>query len=100
MLDVYPLELNSLFGYAFFHVDQAIPQLNKRLQNLNIKASETAAVTRRALPKDLPIQVQEVIPRLKEGRICQVFSRSRRRGLRDRKAATEIPERKSSQAMV
>ena len=51
----------------FFHIDQAIPRLNKHFQNLNIKASETASITKRALPKDLPIRIQEVIPRLKEG---------------------------------
>jgi len=73
-LDVYPLKLNSVFGYMFFHVDQAIPQLTKRFQKLNIKASETAAITRKALPKDLPIEIQEVIPRLKEGGAFVKFS--------------------------
>ena len=63
-----------MLGYIFFHVDQAVPRLTRRFERLNIKASETAAITRRALPDDLPIQVQEVIPRLKEGGAFIKFS--------------------------
>ena len=74
VLDVYPLKLNSSFGYVFFHIDQAIPRLTKRFQHLSIKASETAAITKRALPVHLPIQIQEIIPRLKEGGAFVKFS--------------------------
>lgn len=73
-VDVYPLKLNSVLGYLFFHLDQQIPQLFKRFQKLNIKASESAAIVHRALPESLPIQVQEVIPRLKEGGAFVKFS--------------------------
>ena len=72
------MKLNSALGFIFFYIDQAIPQLNKRFQQLNIQASETASIPKRALPKDLPISVKinEVIPCLKEGGAFIKFSHS------------------------
>lgn len=74
ILDVYPLNLKTFVGYLFFYLDQAIPQLTKRFQHLNINAAEPADITKRALPQDLPIEIQEIIPRLKEGGAFIKFS--------------------------
>ena len=44
-----------------------MPQLLKRLNSPRIGAADPMSIIQRALPKDLPIKITEVLPRLKEG---------------------------------
>lgn len=71
---MYPLKLNSGLGFISSAIDRATPQLTKNFQNLNIKAQETGSITGRAIPKELPVQIQEIIPRHKEGGAFVKFS--------------------------
>ena len=49
-------------------VDSQLPQLKTRFQNF------PGSITARALPKSLPVEIKEVVPRLKEGGAFVKFS--------------------------
>lgn len=71
------MKLNSSFlTYVLRTFDNQIPQLKTRLQKLNknIEAADPKSITARALPQSLPVQVKEVIPRVKEGGAFVKFS--------------------------
>ena len=74
LLDVFPLKLRFLLRLPFLNVDKSIPELLKRLNSPRIGAADPMSIVQRALPKDLPIKVTEVLPRLKEGGAFVKFS--------------------------
>ncbi|MCJ1387162.1 mitochondrial escape protein 2 [Xylographa bjoerkii] len=72
--NVFPLKLRWLLRLPFLNVDKSIPELLKRLNSPRIGAADPMSIIQRALPKDLPIKVTEVLPRLKEGGAFVKFS--------------------------
>ena len=59
MADVFPLRLRWYLRLPFFRIDKRLPELAKAIDPMRI--------VQRAIPKNLPVKVTEVLPRLKEG---------------------------------
>ncbi|MCJ1387141.1 mitochondrial escape protein 2 [Xylographa soralifera] len=72
--NVFPLKLRWLLHLPFINVDKSVPELLKRLNSPRIGAADPLSIIQKALPKDLPIKVTEVLPRLKEGGAFVKFS--------------------------
>ncbi|MCJ1287528.1 mitochondrial escape protein 2 [Xylographa opegraphella] len=72
--NVFPLKLRWLLRLPFLNVDKSVPELLKRLNSPRIGAADPLSIIQKALPKDLPIKVTEVLPRLKEGGAFVKFS--------------------------
>ncbi|MCJ1433821.1 mitochondrial escape protein 2 [Xylographa pallens] len=72
--NVFPLKLRWLLHLPFVNVDKSVPELLKRLNSPRIGAADPLSIIQKALPKDLPIKVTEVLPRLKEGGAFVKFS--------------------------
>lgn len=58
----------------FVNIDRSIPRLLKRVNNPNLAAADPISVINRALPEFLPINVTEILPRIKEGGAFVKFS--------------------------
>lgn len=58
----------------FLNVDRSIPALLKKVNNPNLAAADPMTVINRALPDSLPMQVTDVLPRVKEGGAFVKFS--------------------------
>lgn len=61
-------------GLPFFNADKSLPQILRRLQNPASGTADPVAFTEQAIPKSIPIKVQEILPRLKEGGAFVKFS--------------------------
>ena len=72
--NVFPIKLNFLLGLSFFNVDKLIPRIVSNIRNPNVANADPATFTKRAIPDTLPIEVKEVLPRLKEGGAFVKFS--------------------------
>ncbi|MCJ1323199.1 mitochondrial escape protein 2 [Xylographa vitiligo] len=72
--NVFPLKLRWLLHLPFVNVDKSVPELLKRLNSPRIGAADPMSIIQKAIPKDLPIKVTEVLPRLKEGGAFVKFS--------------------------
>ena len=75
-VDVFPLKLNFLRSLPFVNADKALSNILKRLQNPSIASADPTALAERAIPQSLPIQVKEILPRLREGGTFVKFSHS------------------------
>ena len=73
-LDVFPLKLNFIFNLPFFNADRTLPLILKRLQTPVNAPADPFTLTKLALPKSLPINILEILPRLKEGGAFVKFS--------------------------
>lgn len=73
-LDVFPLKLVWLLRLPFVNVDKSMPELLKRLNSPQLGAADPIRIIHRALPKNLPMKVTDVVPRLKEGGAFVKFS--------------------------
>lgn len=73
-IDVFPLKLQWLLLIPFFNADKSVPELMKRMQNPLLSSTDPISLIRRAIPKDIPLTVTEVLPRLKEGGAFVKFS--------------------------
>ena len=58
----------------FVNIDRSIPRLLRRVNNPNLAAADPMSVVNRALPESLPIDVTEIMPRVKEGGAFVKFS--------------------------
>ncbi|KAA6412357.1 MAG: Mitochondrial escape 2 [Lasallia pustulata] len=72
--NVFPLKLQWLLRIPFFNADKSLPELMKRMQNPLLSRTDPISLIRRAIPKQLPLTVTEVLPRLKEGGAFVKFS--------------------------
>ncbi len=58
----------------FVNIDRSVPQLLKRVNTPNLAAADPMTVINRALPESLPMQIIEILPRVKEGGAFVKFS--------------------------
>jgi RNA12 protein len=58
----------------FVNIDHSIPALLKRVNNPNLAAADPMTVINRALPESIPMQVIDIMPRVKEGGAFVKFS--------------------------
>lgn len=65
--NIFPLRLRWLLRIPFLNFESQLPQLLQRVKGPKAAAIDPMRVIQRALPKDLPISITEVIPRVKEG---------------------------------
>ena len=77
--NVFPLKLRwllSLPSWPFKDPTKqtSIPELLKRLNSPRLGVADPMSIIKQALPKDLPMKVTEVLPRLKEGGAFVKFS--------------------------
>ena len=65
---IFPLNLNFLLGgLPLVNFDKLLMRLMQSLQNPDIAAAEPEKIAKRALQTALPIEVTEILPRIKEG---------------------------------
>ena len=62
--------------FVLRNLDSQIPQLKSQFQKLNknIQSADPKSITNRALPSSIPVQVEEVVPRYREGGAFVKFS--------------------------
>ncbi|KAI9798696.1 MAG: hypothetical protein M1825_005023 [Sarcosagium campestre] len=58
----------------FISAENSIPELMKRVNNPNVAAADPMSIIKRAVPSDLPMQITEIIPRIKDGGAFVKFS--------------------------
>jgi RNA12 protein len=58
----------------FVNIDHSIPALLKRVNSPNLAAADPMTVINRALPESMPMQVIDIMPRVKEGGAFVKFS--------------------------
>ncbi|KAK0508367.1 hypothetical protein JMJ35_009451 [Cladonia borealis] len=65
--NVFPLKLNFTMWLPFIDAEKFVPRMMKRLKIPNHAAADPENIAERALPRSLPIQVTEILPRVGEG---------------------------------
>lgn len=71
---MFPLRLNFIFRLPFLNADRTLPLILKRLQTPANATADPATLAKLAIPRSLPINIVEVLPRLKEGGAFVKFS--------------------------
>jgi hypothetical protein len=67
--DLFPLKLNWALRLPMFpgRTDASLPDLLWRFNNSKLGIMEPMTLVKRAIPESIPIQVTEILPRLKDG---------------------------------
>ncbi|KAK4224963.1 RNA12 protein-domain-containing protein [Podospora fimiseda] len=65
--NLFPLKLSSYFFWRPWKSQTDFPKVLKRLNSTSLGMFDPAALIKRAIPKDLPMDIIEIIPRTKEG---------------------------------
>ena len=73
-LDIFPLNLQWITRVPFLNPDKSINSYLQKLNNPRLSQMDPMNIVKRALPKTLPIHVNEIIPRVKEGGAYVRFS--------------------------
>lgn len=74
--NVFPflIKLNFLLGLSLLNADKVIPRAISKIRNPRVASANPTVFTKRAIPDFLPIEVKEILPRLKEGGAFVKFS--------------------------
>lgn len=67
-------ELRWFLRLSFLNADRSIHEAYERFTSPSLSAYDPVKIVRRAIPKNLPINVKEIIPRVKEGGSFVKFS--------------------------
>jgi len=65
--NIFPLKLNLISGLPLINVEKFLQSLMVRFQNPAISAAEPEKIAQRALQTPIPIEVKEILPRVREG---------------------------------
>ncbi|KAK3990502.1 RNA12 protein-domain-containing protein [Cladorrhinum sp. PSN332] len=65
--NLFPLKFSSYFFWRPWKSQADFPKLLKRLNRTSLGMFDPAALIKRAIPTDLPMEIIEIIPRTKEG---------------------------------
>lgn len=66
LLDLFPIRLSSLLSRRV-ETDRHVSDLLKRFNSSSLGIMDPIQLVKRAIPKNLPIKVTEILPRLKDG---------------------------------
>lgn len=66
LLDLFPIRLSSLLSRQV-ETDRHLSDLLKRFNSSSLGIMDPIQLVKRAIPKNLPIKVTEILPRLKDG---------------------------------
>lgn len=81
--NVFPIKLNFLLGIPLLNADKFIPQAISKIRDPRVANADPTTFTKRAIPDTLPIEVKEILPRLKEGGAFVKFSHEEGVNVRD-----------------
>ena len=74
-VDIFPIKLRWALRLPLFNIERSINEAMSKLNNHpKAKRIDPMGIIQSAIPEDLPIKVQEVIPRIKEGGAFIKFS--------------------------
>lgn len=74
-VDTLPLRLQWLFRLPFVDPERYIENILRRINKPEYAAADPRAVAERAIPKDIGISIQSVVPRFNEGGLFVTYSR-------------------------
>lgn len=73
-LDLFPLKLNWILRLPTWHADRSLTDLLWEFNHKALASYEPMAVLKRAIPKSVPVEITEILPRLKDGGAFVKFS--------------------------
>ncbi|KAI8961115.1 RNA12 protein-domain-containing protein [Daldinia sp. FL1419] len=65
--NLFPLKLSGLLRVPWKSPDRDLAELMKRFENSTLGALDPMNMVKRVIPKDAPVKVTEILPRLKDG---------------------------------